>query len=128
MTEVFILAEYCAADFYTGWWLYERDHNDGKPNDRDGWGWMRDGGLYSNQQKVNELCCRIGYEPPAVRRHGQGFAEWFAATFPNGLRVRASDECDDYELVEIVKRRPRQRRGVIRTIRGAAAADDRLCG
>ncbi len=120
--KFFIIAEYCAAQFYTGWWLYERDHNDGTQNDRGfgGWGWMRDGSSYSKQQDVNDLCRRMGHEPPAVTRHSQDFAKWFASTFPNGLRVHIVD--DGYELLEIIKRWPRQRRGVIRTIKGAAAA------
>jgi len=118
--ERFCLAEYCNADFYTGWWLYERETNDGQRNS-DGWGWLRD---QSSKEKLHALCRRMGHEPPPVTRYSQKFAEWFAATFPNGLRVRVNeDTAERYELIDIIKRRPRQRRGVIRTIRGAERAE-----
>ena len=120
--ERFCLAEYCNADFYMGWWLYERETNDGHRNsDGSRWGWLRD---ESSRNKLHSLCQRMGHEPPPVTRHSQAFAEWFAATFPNGLRVRVNeDAAEHYELIEIVKRRPRQRRGAIRTIRGAERAE-----
>ncbi len=118
--ERFCLAEYCNADFYMGWWLYKRETNDGHRNS-DGWGWLRD---QHTREKLHALCLRMGYQPPLVTRHSQTFAEWFAATFPNGLRVRVNEDGRErYELIEIVKRRPRQRRGVIRTIRGAGQAE-----
>lgn len=126
----FCLAEYCASEFYTGWWLYERETNDGKPNSgpwHEAWGWMESTdstNSWSPQQKLNDLCRRMGHEPPPVERYSQKFAEWFAGTFPNGLRVRVvkTDERHAYDLIEIPKSRPRQRRGVIRTLRGAARA------
>ncbi len=129
---MYILAEYCAAQFYMGWWLYERETNDGRANQHglhDNWGWMRDGSSWSKQQDAAELCQRMGHEPPPVRRHGQDFAEWFAATFPYGLRVQVADYDDEWEgyiLIEQLTTRPRQRRGVIRTIRRAAMVDRRL--
>ena len=116
----FILAEYCPGPFYDGWWLYERDTNDGRKTGEFGsWGWLRDD---YQQKKAHDLCVCMGYEPPPVTRHGQDFYEWYAATFPNGLRVHVG-EYNDYELEEIVERRPKQRRRNIRTIRGAAMSD-----
>ncbi len=124
----FCLAEYCAGPFYMGWWLYERETNDGQHNTRGfgSWGWMRECDFWSPQQKLHELCSRMGYDPPLVEPHRQAFARWFAKTFPNGLLVRVhprSQKLPRYELIEIVTRRPRQKAGVIRTIRGANKAD-----
>ncbi len=124
----FCLAEYCRGPFYMGWWLYERETNDGRANTSGAcdWGWLRECDSWSPQQKLHELCCRMGYEPPPVQRYRQTFARWFAKTFPNGLLVRVhprSVKLPRYELIEIVKRRPRQRAGVIRTIRGEKKAD-----
>ena len=117
----FCLAEYCAADFYMGWWLYERETNDGHRNSDGEWGWLR---ADTQRQRLHDLCGRMGCEPPAVTRHGQAFAEWFAETFPHGLWVRVNEDTQPhYELIDIVSKRPRQRRGVVRTIRGAASAD-----
>ena len=133
----FCLAEYCAGPFYMGWWLYERQTNDGRPNRDDvypadgtsgGWGWMRGG--CPRQQELHDLCVRMGHKPPLVERYRrQNFAEWFAATFPNGLRVRVHNGHlhvpERYELLEIMTSRPRQQPGCIRTIRGAARAKQR---
>lgn len=121
---MFILAEYCCSHFYHGWHLYERNRNDGSRNDDpwDWWGWLR-GEL--QQRHVRDLCVEIGYDAPAVTRHGQELAEWFAATFPNGLEVEVT--CHTYRLVAIVAKRPRsRRRHVVRTIRGAAMAQRRF--
>lgn len=124
MTERFCIAEYCAADFYMGWWLYERDTNDGRRNADSDWGWMQDTSEWSPQQRLHELCRRMGHEPPPVARYSQTFAEWFAEAFPGGLHVARRSTHGDvkYTLLKIVQSRPRQRRGVIRTIRGAASA------
>lgn len=119
----FCIAEYCPGPFYMGWWLYERETNDGRPN-TDGWGWMRSTASWSDQQELHALCQQMGHTPPPVARHTQDFAEWFAATFPSGLRVAVYEDRETrYELIEIIHKRPRQRRGVIRTITGAAMAD-----
>ena len=128
MANRYCLAEYCAGDFYMGWWLYERETNDGRrsrTND-DPWGWMRGDSL--QRTCLWELCRGMGCQPPPLGSRSQAFAEWFAATFPNGLRVRVVEEYQyegqsRYELIDIVKKRPRQRSGVVRTIRGAAMAD-----
>ena len=118
----YILAEYCSAQFYTGWWLYRREHNNGQPNTSGSWwGWLRDD---VTQKRVFELLRCMGESPPEVGRYSQTLAKWFAVTFPNGLRVEG-DEWGPYSLVEICANRPRQRRGHIRTVRGAAAADRR---
>ena len=117
----FCFAEYCSHQFFSGWWLYERETNDGQPNADGYWGWLQDRDSSSPQQKLNDLCRRMGHDPPLLTRYTQKFAEWFAATFPNGLQVVKKNW--KYELVEVVAKRPRQRRGGIRTIKGAAMAD-----
>lgn len=120
---MYLVAEYCSASFYMGWWLYERDTNDGKRNADGEWGWLRRSDSWSQQGRIRDLLCSMGYAPPACRDHSQALAEWFAATFPNGLRVEREETGGCYRLVEIVKSRPKQRRHSIRTIRGAALAD-----
>lgn len=127
--QFYCIAEYCAQWIYHGWWLYARETNDGRPNRGGYWGWMRSTDSWDAQAKLHALCRRMGHFPPPVRRYRDEFAEWFARTFPNGLRVRvvnedAAPEDERYELVEIVRRRPKQRRhGVIRTIKGARIAE-----
>ena len=122
----YLLAEYCAAYVYTGWWLYCRRRNDGRPNEGwDRWGWLRDGGPTSKQAEVRILVASLGYTPPALARNSQAFAEWFAATFPAGLIVTI-DEYGCYTNARRVRRLPGQRRrGAIRTIQGAKRADSR---
>lgn len=117
-TRKFLVAEYNPHWIYHGWWLYERDHNDGRVNDghRD-WGWLKDGSPWSKQSRVRDLCVSMGYDPPQVLRCSQDFAEWFAATFPAGLRVAIVEK--GYHLLEIVAKLPERRHRSIRTIRGA---------
>jgi hypothetical protein len=117
----YLVAEYCGGPFYMGWWMYEREQNNGGPNRKgySSWGWIR-GDLAL--QAVRDLCVSMGHAPPPVERHRDFFAEWFARTFPNGLRVE-KDDWGRYQLIEIPTHRPRQRRGTIRTIRGAALCD-----
>ena len=122
--HVFLLAEYCDASFFMGWWLYERDTNDGRPNRSGKWGWMQETWARSQQEKARNLCVRMGYAPPKVERYRQNFAKWFAGTFPNGLLVQKRGR---YKLIERVARRPRQQKGVIRTIRGANRAFEQHC-
>lgn len=120
----YLLAEYNPCSLFYGWHLYERQTNDGRPNDGyDHWGWMRYTDPWSPQAKAQALCRRLGYDSPAVEGRSHHFAEWFARTFPNGILVRLVDSEERYELIELPTSRPRQRRGVIRTIRGAAMAD-----
>lgn len=121
----YLLAEYCPGPFYYGWWLYERNTNDGRCNalTRNGWGWL---GYENELEHVRDLCVSMGYSPPPVVHWSQDFAEWFAATFPGGLRVDSwDDEYPRYTLVEIVAKTPRQCRGVIRTIRGARQSESK---
>lgn len=98
-----LLAEYNPAPFYCGWWLYERDRNDGTENDdpRDRWGWLRDN---DRPQPVYRLLAAMGradapvvpdYPPPGG---GQPFAAWFAENYPLGLRVRKAG--GEYELLK----------------------------
>ena len=123
----YLLAEYCPADFYAGWWLYERATNDGKGNGGiDFWGWLRYADPWSPQAKAREMVERMGQKPPALTKHSQAFAEWFAGEFPNGLLVDVDELSKErYRLIEIPESRPRQQPGVIRTIRGAGRADRR---
>ena len=130
----YLIAEYCEGPFFMGWWLYERDRNDGSPNDDNRWGWLRCNCFYGgcNQYggcavgRVYDFCRALGQEPPQPRRSGDGFAEWFAATFPHGLVVEVA--ADGYTLIEAVKRRPRQvDRRIIRTVRRANASFAKAC-
>lgn len=125
---MYLIAEYCEGPFYMGWWLYERDRNDGSPNDDHGWGWLRCSCWYDacgrfggcDVYAVYTFCRALGHEPPAPQRNRDRFAEWFAATFPHGLLV---EKGDGYRLVEVVKRRPRQvDRRIIRTVARAKAS------
>lgn len=117
---MYLLAEYCTAEIYAGWHLYARQYNDGQRNPGwDRWGWLCGDHL---RDRVRRLCVSMGHDPPATGRHSQDLAEWFAATFPNGLRVK-EEEYGVYRLVEILETRPPQRRGVVRTIAGAARSE-----
>lgn len=79
-----LLAEECKADFYTGWWLYLRDRNDGTRNDDGDWGWQRDEwGL----QEVEKLLRSVGEDCPKAERYSQALAEWFGRIHAGGLRV-----------------------------------------
>jgi len=118
----FIIAEYCSANFYMGWWLYERDTNDGNRNSDGEWGWLRESYSFSQQAKVRKLCVSMGNSPPELKEHSQALAEWFAKQFPNGLEVERL-EYGEYRLLSIPKSRPKQHRHSIRTIRGAEQAD-----
>lgn len=118
----YIVAEFCPGPFYSGWGLFERDHNDGRMNN-DGRSRSRMAEIW--EAEVEEMLRFKGYEPPPARQHSRALAEWVAATFPHGLRVRVTFGTPIYELAEIVDKRPRQRRGVVRTIRGAAMAMQR---
>ncbi len=115
---MYLVAEYCASDFFMGWWLYLRETNDGRPNRGREWGWLRDS---RSRKPARRLCTELGGDPPEDSRYSQGFAEWFAATYPNGLRVEMQEW--RYKLAEICARRPRERRHAVRTIRGAELAD-----
>lgn len=118
----FIVAEYCAGPFYAGWWLYERENNAGSPgSDRfRPWGtWLQS---EFQRRHLVALLAEMGEHPPEDRRYSQGLAEWFAGRFPNGLSVEI-DPYFRYRLLKVCSSRPRQRRGVIRTLRGAAMAD-----
>ncbi|WP_455387604.1 hypothetical protein [Petrachloros mirabilis] len=122
----YLIAEYCCSQFYHGWHLYQRDRNDGSRNDDpwDWWGWLR--GDFRHQE-IYDLLVSAGYDPPKPKWHSQELAEWFAANLPNGLEVENGET--GYRLIQIVDRRPRQRRRCVRTIRGAAmsqAAFDKL--
>jgi len=111
----YIIAEYCAGPFYMGWWLYERERNDGSANDRNEWGWLKGTERWDPQYEVFKLCGTMGLEPPEPRRYVQNFAEWFAGRFPGGLIVERNPE-GGYSLLKIVSKIPHQPRGVIRTI------------
>jgi hypothetical protein len=116
----YILAEFCAGRFYHGWGLYECEHNDGRADGNNRW---LSGEIA--EEEVTEMLLGVGYDPPPAKQNSRALPEWFAATFPNGLRVRVTFGTPIYELVRVEPERPRQRRGVIRTIRGAAMAEVR---
>jgi len=83
-----VLAEWCDGPFYMGWHLYLREHCDGRRN-RDGdWGWLRGAGQEGFPCAVRDLLIELGHSPPPPTSRGSdAFAEWFAKTFPRGLRV-----------------------------------------
>lgn len=119
-----LLAEYCEGPFHMGWWLYERDRNDGSQNDGfDAWGWLAK--RFDGDQPVWDLCVQMGHRPPSPQRNSDDFAEWFAATFTNGLLVEAC--AGGYSLVEVLASRPRQRRYVIRTVARARKSFAKAC-
>jgi len=93
-----ILAEYCPGPFYMGWWLYERDRNDGSINDWDGWGWLQSA---ERQEKVYNLCCAMGCKDlPKPVRYSDEFAEAFGKRFPKGIsvsRIKKGFTCGDYD-------------------------------
>lgn len=133
----YLLAEYCPGPFYMGFWLYERDRNDGSPNDLPGggWGWLH--GRFDGLVAPRALVVSMGHaNVPAVADYppgqGEAFAEWFAATFPAGLLVRLNPDAPRsggyYALVEVVGKVPRQvSRRIIRTVRRARASFARAC-
>jgi len=93
---VWLVAEFCSHDLFHGWWLYCRDNNEKKRNcDDGGWGWLH--GEYP-LTRVENLCREMGYSPPPAGRWSQALAEWFAQTFPDGLRV-FRDRFGKYEPV-----------------------------
>lgn len=119
LDERYLLAEYCPGPIYWGWWLYLRQSNGAGHREMlefGATGWLQD---EHQRHGARELCVELKLEPPPDGRHSQDFAEWFARTAPNGLRV----EVGDYGKLKLLARcssRPKQRRGCIRTIRGAA--------
>ena len=82
-----IIAEFCSHDLYHGWHLYRRDRADGSRNDDGSWG------LLSGHWRiapVHARCRDAGHDPPDPPSkkpwdNCQRFAEWFAATYPDGM-------------------------------------------
>ena len=95
-----LIAEECKAQFYTGWWLYLRDRNDGTPNKWGDWGWQR----YEHQLAAIEQFLRTaGYRPPQAKAHSQDLAEWFGRMFPKGLPVLL-DEWHRYTKIRKIRK------------------------
>ncbi len=116
----YLLAEYCPGPFYHGWWLYLRLSNAATHRgllEFGATGWLRD---EFERRHAHRMCSRLCFEPPDD--HHEEFAEWFAATFPDGLRVSVGP-WRELRLIARCKSRPSQRRGCVRTIRGALMAD-----
>lgn len=87
----YIIPEFCHADFFHGWHIYERERIDGSRNSDGDWGWFQ-GAL--SIMPVRNLCVELGYvDMPAVTYDtGSGryreFVDEFAVRFPLGIRVR----------------------------------------
>lgn len=84
----FLIAEYCASQFYMGWHLYVRDSKGRQQRNTDGgWGWIRSIGRYPHcaEGVLREL----------------------------GIVIRGDGTCDDDGIAEIARRFPipRQRIG-----------------
>ena len=134
MVAKYLIAEYCEGPFYMGWWLYLRDRNDGSQNDDkwDRWGWLRCDCFYGRpcrcvMSRIAALCRTLRVDVPDPFRGEQRLAEWFATTFPAGLRVERPEE-GGYRLLEIVKELPKQvSRRVIRTRARADRSFARAC-
>lgn len=80
-----VLAEFCDGPFYGGWHIYLRESTNGSRNGDGDWGWERRAG--QEGCRVHKLVADLGYAPPAEERYGDKFEEWFAKTFPWGIRV-----------------------------------------
>ena len=86
----YILPEYCSADLFMGWHLYERDRRDGSRNDDGDWGWIRASSFGMNN--VKRLCDELGHtDMPPVDRYNDGFIDEFARRFPDGILVRLGE-------------------------------------
>ena len=97
-----IIAEYCDADLFTGWHLYERDRYDGSPNEDGDWGWLRRGNLRLRFE-IAQLFPLLP-QPVNVRDtfdeiewHNR-FVEAFAANYPEGVRVLRATRSRMYAL------------------------------
>lgn len=81
MTHMYLIAEYCNAQFYTGWHLYLRDNNNRQQRNADGeWGWIRGFG----------------------RRDSNGPVRKFLASL--GIQIRGDGTCDNDGIAEFAKR------------------------
>lgn len=92
--RMYLIAEYCDANFYTGWHLYLRDNNKRQqPNANGEWGWIR----------------RIGVDRWGYRNAGDVLD--FLATL--GITIKGDGTCDDAGIGEFARRFPlgRQRIG-----------------
>lgn len=79
---MYLIAEYCDAQFYMGWHLYLRDNKERQQRNADGtWGWIR--GL-------------IRYPDTSI---GRIFKEL-------GIKIRGDGTCDDDGIADIAKRFP----------------------
>ena len=100
MKRVYILPEYCDADLFTGWHLYERDRRDGSPNDDGSWGWLRRGiSLRELARLLPDLPQPIGISDTFkdIEWHNR-FVAAFVDRFPAGVIV----EKDGYDFVRII--------------------------
>ncbi len=118
----YLIAEYCPGPFYWGWWMYLRDHNDGREND-DGWGWLKRAEPWDDLAILIKTCIPADPAPPAITRSTTVFAEWFAATYPCGLLIEVLKGKQNFRLAEVLTHRPAPRHYCIRTIQGAVVAN-----
>ena len=78
---MYLIAEHCDADFYTGWHLYLRETPKYQtPNSNGSWGWIRSGDLIA--PRIIEFMASLGINL---------FGDW---------------TCPEYGLAEFVKRYP----------------------
>lgn len=93
---MFLIAEHCDAEFYSGWHLYLRDNKNRQQRNADGdWGWIRGLNRYPNlaQPVLDEL----------------------------GIVIRGDGTCDDDGVAEIARQFPIPRQRVGGMPRGCIA-------
>lgn len=96
---MYLLAEYCGHNLFTGWHLYLRDNKNRQQRNADGdWGWVR----WSEWREG-----RRGVEHPAQ------------AVFDElGIKLKGDGTCDDHGYAELAKRFPIPRQRIWRRPRG----------
>lgn len=59
--SMYLITEFCAADFYNGWHLYLRDNKNRQQRNADGdWGWIRRSDM--RQSAVRKFLATLGIE------------------------------------------------------------------
>lgn len=87
VVRIWLVAEYCGSNFYTGWHLYLRETPGYQQRNEDGsWGWIRPGAI--------------------GRKH---IVEFFATL---GIELKSDWTCPEYGCAEFVKRYPLKGRKV----------------
>lgn len=99
LKQMYLIAEYCAADLYTGWHLYLRDNNERQqPNANGDWGWIR-----------------------GVGRRGWEFEPAKKILDELGITITGDGSCDNDGLAEFARRFPIPRQRIGGKPRGCVA-------